>query len=49
VHCVALELRRERQGRRINAGCSKRNNRRSIATNQLLQQNLPTGDIAGLA
>jgi hypothetical protein len=40
-----LELRRERQGRRIKAGCSKRKGRPSIATNRLLQQNLPFDDL----
>jgi len=50
VYCVALELRRERQGRRTNAGCSKRKGRPSIATNRLLQQNLHKADLtAGAA
>jgi signal transduction histidine kinase len=40
-----LELRRERQGRRIKAGCSKRKGRPSIEANRLLQQNLQLAEV----
>jgi hypothetical protein len=47
VHCVALELRRRRQGRWIKAGRSQRNARPSIASSRLLQQNLPKDGVIG--
>ncbi|HEY3030587.1 MAG TPA: hypothetical protein VGJ68_10460, partial [Bradyrhizobium sp.] len=46
VHRVALELRRERQGRRIKADRSLTKWPTAIGSSRLLQQNLPLPDVA---
>ena len=45
VHCVALELRKERQGRRVKAAALNERPTGPIRYSRLLQQNLPRADI----